>query len=30
MERGLHWMDLAENKDRWWALVKAVMNFLVT
>jgi hypothetical protein len=23
------WIDLAQNKVRWWALVNAVINFLV-
>jgi len=23
---GMDWIELAEDKDRWWALVKAVMN----
>jgi hypothetical protein len=23
---GLHWTDKAEDMDRWWALVNAVMN----
>jgi hypothetical protein len=27
---GVDWMELAEDRDRWQALVNAVMNFLVT
>jgi hypothetical protein len=23
------WIDLAENRDQWWPLVKAVMSHLV-
>jgi len=23
---GMDWFDLAQDKDRWWALVNAVMN----
>ena len=23
---GMDWIDLAEDRDRWWALVKVVMN----
>jgi hypothetical protein len=26
---GIHWIDLAEKRDRWWALVFAVMNLQV-
>ena len=26
MGGGMGWMDLAHNRDRWWALVKGVMN----
>jgi hypothetical protein len=26
---GMDWIELARDRDRWWALVKAVMNFLV-
>jgi len=24
------WMELAQDRDRWWALVSTVMNFGVT
>jgi hypothetical protein len=27
--RGLHWIDLAEDSDRWMAVVNAVMKFRV-
>ena len=26
----MDWIDLAQNRDRWWALVNAVMNLRVT
>ena len=26
---GMDWIDLAQDKDRWWALVNAVMNIRV-
>ena len=26
---GMDWIDLAQDRDRWWALVKAVMNHSV-
>ena len=26
---GMDWIDLAENRDRWWVLVYAVMNLQV-
>jgi hypothetical protein len=26
---GMGWIDLAQDRDRWWALVKAVMNLSV-
>ena len=25
----MDWIDLAQDRDRWWALVNAVMNLLV-
>jgi hypothetical protein len=27
--RDIDWIDLAENRDKWWALVFAVMNLRV-
>jgi hypothetical protein len=27
---GLDWIELAEDRDRWWALVNAVMNLRVS
>jgi hypothetical protein len=27
--RGRDWIDLAEDRDRWWALVFAVINLRV-
>jgi len=27
--QGMDWMDLAHDRDRWWAVVNAVMNFWV-
>jgi hypothetical protein len=27
---GMDWIDLAQNRDRWRALVSAVMNFWVS
>jgi hypothetical protein len=26
---GMDWMDVAQDRDRWWVLVNAVMNLRV-
>jgi hypothetical protein len=26
-DRGMDWIDMAQDRDRWWAVVNAVMNF---
>ena len=26
---GIYWIDLAEERDRWWAIVNALMNLRV-
>jgi len=26
---GMDWIDVAQDRDRWWALVNAVMNLRV-
>ena len=26
---GVNWINLAQNRDRWWALVNAVINLRV-
>ena len=26
---GIDWIDLAQDRDRWWVLVNAVMNLRV-
>jgi len=26
---GMDWNDLAQDRDRWWALVNAIMNLRV-
>ena len=30
MVRGMNWIDLAEDRDRWQALVNAVMNLQIS
>ena len=27
---GTDWIELAENRNTWWAILKAVMNLLVS
>jgi hypothetical protein len=27
---GMDWIELAQNRDRWWAVVNAVMKLRVT
>ena len=27
--RGVDWIDMAQDRDRWWALVTAVINFRI-
>jgi hypothetical protein len=29
LERPMDWIEMAQEKDRWWALVNAVMNLRV-
>ena len=26
---GMDWIDLAQNRNRWWALVNVIMNLQV-
>jgi hypothetical protein len=28
-DRSMNWIDLAQDRDRWWALVNTAMNFRV-
>jgi len=28
--RGMDWIDLAEDRNRWWALVNAIINLQVS
>jgi len=27
---GMDWIDLTQDRDRWWALVNSVMNLRIT
>jgi len=27
---GMEWIELAQDRDRWWTLVNAVMNLCIT
>jgi hypothetical protein len=27
---GIAWIELAQDRERWWAVVNAVMNFLTS
>jgi hypothetical protein len=27
---GMHWIELAQDRDRWWTIVNAVMNLRVS
>jgi hypothetical protein len=29
LDRGMDWIDLAQDRDGWWAVVNAVMNVSV-
>jgi hypothetical protein len=26
--QGMNWIDLAEDRNEWWALIKAMMNLM--
>jgi hypothetical protein len=28
-DRGMDWIDMAQDGDRWWTLVSAIMNFRI-